>query len=331
MATATDVGGGRPTLRQRMEYAAFRAVFGALRLIPMSTAVRLAAAVARKLGPGRRQHKRALANMRVAFPEKSDAELEALARDMWANMGRVVAETLFIDRIIETPGLIQTENREVLERYRGKLGSIVAVTLHMGNWELAIWPLSRGGQHPAAVYRSLENPLVNDFLMRKRAKLYPGGLFGKGRIKGADWEGAETARLIIDYCRRGGRLGFVCDHVDRGGVPMPFLGRTARFTPVPAMISRRIGSRVWIGRCVRIGTDSRFRIEVRELKVPRTANAGEDVRAATAGIIRQFEDWIRENPEQWMWWNTKFIAEPAPSNGTADRGKEQADEALKRQ
>jgi len=293
-----------------MQYMAFRIAFGILQVIPMPLAVRFAAWVASTLGPRRRQHKRALANLAIAFPEKSLEEREAVARAMWANMGRVVAETLFVDRIVETRGLITIDGRDVIERYRGKRGSIVAVTLHTGNWELAIWPLSAGGTHPAAVYRSFDNPLVNEFLMAKRAKLYPGGLFGKGRVKGTDWEGGETARLIIDYCRRGGRLGFVCDHVDKGGMPMPFFGRTARFTPVPAMIARRVGSRIWIGRCIREGTETRFRIETKELRVPRTSNPSDDVRVTTASIIAQFEAWIRENPDQWMWWNTRFLDLP---------------------
>jgi KDO2-lipid IV(A) lauroyltransferase len=294
------------SLRHRLEYGLFRMVIGSLRLLPLAASRRIAAASFARLGPRRRQHRRALANLRVAFPEKSEAEREAIARAMWANMGRVLAETIFIDRIVETPGTFEMPDRDVLERYRGKLGSIVAVSLHMGNWELAIWPLAAGGQHPAAVYRAFANPLINDHLMRQRRRLYPGGLFGKGKIEGDGEAGRDTARRIIDYARKGGRLGFVCDHVDRGGISVPFLGRTARFTPIPAMIARRVGARMWIGRCVRLGEASRFRLEVRELKVPRSANMGADVRSITAAMVAQFEAWIREHPEQWMWWNTRF-------------------------
>ena len=38
------------------------------------------------------------------------------------------------------------------------------------------------------------------------------------------------------------------------------------------------------------------------------------MRAATAAIFRQFEAWIREAPEQWLWFNTRFeIAAPLES------------------
>jgi KDO2-lipid IV(A) lauroyltransferase len=67
--------------------------------------------------------------------------------------------------------------------------------------------------------------------------------------------------------------------------------------PIAAMIARRVGARIWIGRCIRIGNRACFDINVNELRIPRTNNQAEDIRAITAAIQRQFEIWIRENPE----------------------------------
>jgi KDO2-lipid IV(A) lauroyltransferase len=72
------------------------------------------------------------------------------------------------------------------------------------------------------------------------------------------------------------------------------------------MLARRIGARIWLARCLRIGTGSRFSIDIKELKVPRTANAGDDVKWITAAMQREFEAWIREAPEQWMWSNRRW-------------------------
>ena len=88
-------------------------------------------------------------------------------------------------------------------------------------------------------------------------------------------------------------------------------GGEAKFTPVPAMIARHVGARIWMARSLRIGKGTRFRIELKELEVKRTTGRQEDIRAATAAIFRQFESWIREAPEQWLWFNTRFeIATP---------------------
>ena len=61
-----------------------------------------------------------------------------------------------------------------------------------------------------------------------------------------------------------------------------------------------------MSRVIRVGTGSNFEIELKELRVPRTANQGEDVRATMMEMQRQFEAWVREMPEQWMWSNRRW-------------------------
>ena len=109
--------------------------------------------------------------------------------------------------------------------------------------------------------------------MRSGEGLYPGGLFGRGRAAGMD-ETQKTARLIMDYVRRGGRLGFISDLYDANGIEVPFFGYPAKSMPIAAMIARRVGARIWIGRCVRIGRRACFDVNVNELRIPRTAKSG---------------------------------------------------------
>jgi KDO2-lipid IV(A) lauroyltransferase len=253
-----------------------------------------------------KRHRRALDNLAIAFPEKPQAERVRIATAHWENLGRVMAETLHIDKIIHDPSRIRIERPETFRRYREKMGPIIGVSLHMGNWELAIWPLVRSGKKPAAVYRSVNNPYVDAFVRAQRRELYPGGLFGRGKVEGDHGDNQRTARLITDFVRRGGQLGIVCDLYDRTGIEVPFFGKDARTQAIAGMIARRVGARIWMSRCLRIGQESRFCIELKELRVPRTANQSEDVRQIMAAMQRQYEAWIREAPEQWMWSNRRW-------------------------
>ena len=56
-----------------------------------------------------------------------------------------------------------------------------------------------------------------------------------------------------------------------------------------------------MARCRRICTDSRFTIEIGKLRVTRTANRANDVQWVLGEMHRQFEGFIREAPDQWMW------------------------------
>lgn len=298
----------RRDLQFRLEYAALRTIIGGIRALPLDTATRFSARWWRRLAPilSPKRHKRALANLEIAFPEKTFAEREAICLAHWENLGRVMAETMHIDRIVKDPSRIKIRNAAVFDRYKGKLGPLIGASLHMGNWELAVWPLVLAGANPAAVYRSVNNPYVDQYLRDQRKDLYPGGLFGRGRVEGDHGESQKTARAIMDYVRQGGRLGVVCDLWDRTGLPVPFFGKDAATVTIPAMIARRTGARMWVSRCIRIGTDSHFEIELKELKVPRTANQSDDVKWITAEMTKQFEAWVREMPEQWMWSNRRW-------------------------
>ena len=285
-----------------------RSIVGIVRALPLSFAVAVSARTWRWLAPvlSPVRHQRALDNLAIAFPEKTEEERRRIALAHWENLGRVMAETMQIDRLIRDPSRIEIENSAIFNRYKDKLGPAIGVSLHMGNWELAIWPLVAAGANPAAVYRSVNNPYADRYLRAQRKDLYPGGLFGRGRVDGDHGESQRTARIITDYVRRGGRLGLVCDLHDRLGIPVPFFGKPARTQAIAAMIARRVGARIWMARCLRVGTESRFRVQIKELKVPRSSSQADDIRVIMTEMQAQFEMWIREAPEQWMWSNRRW-------------------------
>ncbi|MCP4781654.1 MAG: lipid A biosynthesis acyltransferase [Hyphomicrobium sp.] len=294
-------------LEYRLEYVGLRLVAGIFRALPLNVATRISASCWRRVAPiiNPKRHKRALDNLAIAFPDKSEEERLAIALAHWENLGRVMAETMRIDRFLAEPERIDIISQNIFSRYKDKLGAAVGISLHMGNWELAILPFTWAGANPAAVYRSVNNPYVDQYLRDQRKDLYPDGLFGRGNV-GEHGDDQKTARAIMDFVRRGGRLGLVCDLYDRKGIPVLFFGKDARTQAIAAMIARRVGARIWLSRCKRIGTESRFEIELKELRVPRSANQTEDIRWIMAHMQKQFEVWIREAPEQWMWSNRRW-------------------------
>ena len=295
-------------LQFRLEYGLLRFLVAIVRILPLETATAASARAWRVLAPrvNPKRHQRALDNLAIAFPDMSEAERLAICLAHWENLGRVMAETMQIDRLIREPDRIKIVSDRLFSRYKDKLGPAIGVSLHMGNWELSIWPFVQANANPAAVYRSVNNPYVDQYLRAQRRDLYPGGLFGRGKVEGEHGDSQKTARVLTDFVRRGGRLGLVCDLYDRTGIPVPFFGREAKTQAIAAMIGRRIGSRIWMSRCKRVGTESRFEIEIRELRVPRTKNIGEDVRWIMVEMQKQFEAWVREDPAQWMWSNRRW-------------------------
>ncbi|WP_127077633.1 lysophospholipid acyltransferase family protein [Rhodomicrobium lacus] len=288
-------------LRQRLEYGAVLAIAAILRAMPLDVATAFSARAWRFLAPKTHRQARALRNLAKAMPETTRAEREAIVDEMWDNLGRVMAETFLIDRLLNDRSRFAIENPELLEQYRSEMGPLVVAAPHMGNWEIAILPLLSIGANTAGVYRLVENPYVDRYIRNKRAQLYPGGLFASKSN-----EGLATIMRIATHVRSGGALGMLADLADWGGVQVPFFGHPMYATVAPAWLARRAGTRLAVGRCIRIGKESRFSIAFKELEVPRTGDANEDIKVLTAAIQREFEAWIREHPSQWMWSNKRW-------------------------
>ena len=104
-------------LRYRLEYLVLRFLIGLVRLFPMELAATVSAKAWRLIAPYNRRHKRALLNLERAFPDKTREERERIARAAWENLGRVMVETMNIDRILDDPGRFHVTNGHWIERY----------------------------------------------------------------------------------------------------------------------------------------------------------------------------------------------------------------------
>ncbi len=294
-------------LQYKLEYGLFRLIVETVRLFPVDTSAEISGRIWKNIAPRTRRHKRALENLKIAFPDKSDDEREKIALSMWENLGRVMAETMQMDKILSDSKRVHLCPNSVLKYDSDEDAPIVVVSLHTGNWELTMSPLTAAGLNPGAVYRLVKNPYVDKYIRKIRTELYPGGLFAKGKARALGINaGQKTARKLINYIRKGGRLGVLCDLHDKQGLSVNFFGQNAKSTPMPAMMARKMGSRIWLMRCVRIGSKTQFRIELKELEIPHTADTKNDIFNITSNIQAQFEDWIRQYPEQWMWSNRRW-------------------------
>lgn len=278
------------SLRYRIEDYAFALCGWVLSALPLETASALSGTLWRMLGPrvGRNRQSRALANLALAFPERSDVEHRALAAAMWENLGRTFAETFRLHELAASDRLAVS----LPEGFAATQGARIVCAAHQGNWEIAVLAVATDPTaRPAGVYQRIKNPRVEARVARMRGFLYPGGLYPKT---------PSTPRQLIRHAREGGTLALLADLRDMRGPHVPFFGHPAPSTPFPAMIARTLGLKLYAGEIIR-QPHVRFAITLREIEVPQTADREADIRAATAALQTAFEASIRRHPEQWMW------------------------------
>jgi Kdo2-lipid IVA lauroyltransferase/acyltransferase len=289
------------TVRDRLEYAGLRVFVFVLRALPLAAAASLMGWLWAHFGRFSIRHRRALANLRIAFPEMDEAARRRIARQQWDNLGRTFAEGVQLDRIIDDPSRIELALGPALDKRMREPGGKVLASLHSANWEVAALPI-RGYLRVAGLYQRITNPLVNAHVVALRAGVYGGGLLSKS---------PDTARRIIDWVRAGNAMAMLADHREARGIEVTSFARATLANPFPALVARRLGVPLVAARAVRL-PGSRFRVEAVEIPITVTGDPRSDVHRATQAMQDQFDAWIRDRPGEWMWVQDRWGAKRRP-------------------
>jgi KDO2-lipid IV(A) lauroyltransferase len=282
-------------LAHRFEQAALVALDRLLGLMSLDRASATMGWLWRRLAPFNARHRRADGNLARALPELSPAERRRILDGMWDNLGRVAAETLRLSELAADPSRVLFKDDDLLAEVEASGRGVVFVSLHTGNWEVVSVPLWRRGLAAHAVYKRLKNPLSEAFLLERRRGLYA-GLLAVNHL---------SPLYLRSIIRSGDSVDMMADLRDGSGTTVPFFGRPAGATTAPALIARRLGAPMIAARCVRL-EGAHFRIDAARVATVRTDDARADALAMTEALHRQFETWIRQHPEQWMWGHRKW-------------------------
>ncbi len=281
-------------LRHRLEFAGFLLAEACARALPLEAASWVSGSLWRLIAPRLRRQKRALANLARAFPDMPLEERTKLAASMWENLGRTFIESFRFKTLIESDRIAFAPDERFDEVARK--APFIVCGLHLGNWEILAHGGRRMGLPIAGVYQRVSNPLVEAKMRRMRTPLYRGGLLPKTAI---------TARALIRAIKAGACPSFLADLRDDRGAPVPFFGHPARSNLFPALLARATGVPLYAGVAFR-RPNVRFTIRIEPILVPQTSDRDADALVATEALQRQFETFIREAPEQWMWAHRKW-------------------------
>ncbi len=287
------------------------AVLTVLRLLPPDKALNFADRAARKVGPWVGRHRVALDNLRKAYPEKTEAEIEAIALDMWGNMARLGAEYIFLDQLfdyipnVHTDGRIEVSGDETFHKLAAeKDRPHVIFTGHLGNFELLPVAGAAFGLAVTAMFRPPNNPYIAEYVFSTRQSKMGGLLASR----------AGAAFALARILEVGGNIGVLVDQKFQYGIRTQFFGRECETSPLVPKLAKQYDCDVYPARCIRL-PGNRFRLILQErLELPRTGDGQVDV-AATAQVLTDIvEGWVREDPGQWMWFHKRWNITPPKPN-----------------
>jgi KDO2-lipid IV(A) lauroyltransferase len=287
--------------RERTLYRALVFVSAVGRRIPL----RAGQALGRLLGRlawhvARRERRKALANIAIAFPQWSDALRRQAIKAMFRHLGMSVFELAWLPNMSESlrarTTIIEGLDRVIEQIDAGR--GVIVFTGHCGNWEWLSYVTGMFGRPVTVLQRERDQPEMNRYITELRAR---------ANVHTIDRGSVSSGREMIQALRRGGILAFVVDqNIRTESVKVPFFGKPA-LTPIgPAKLAIRTESLAVPAFIERL-PDGRHHVRFLE---PIECRRGDDPIALTARITKATEDQIRRVPSQWVWMHDRWRERP---------------------
>lgn len=259
-------------------------------------ASRLGRRIVALLGPRSGKVRILKANLAVALPERSAADIDTIARALWGNVGAVFGEYPHLTAI----GAADSNRLELvdhcgLENYRqgGRRG--VFFGAHLANWEIMGIGLARAGVPIMALYASLQNESLGRLMDEARAQL-------GCQLLPRD----ASLRPLLKHMSDGGSLGLLMDLKIDDGIDVPFFGHPMRTSATPARLAARFDCDLVPIVTERLG-DARYRFTVLPpLPSPPPGSDEEQLVWRTRKMLETLEGLIRAHPEEWLATNKRW-------------------------
>lgn len=239
-----------------------------------------------------------LVNLRLCFPELSNAERAALGRRTFSNLARAL-----IDH-----GVLARADRAAFERFVRIEGAqhltdpanrpLILVAPHFVGLDaggLAVNTLARG----VSIYARSRNPEWDRWLLEIRNRFNAPLLIQR--------EGFDL-RAAVRALKDGLPFYYLPDQDpgDRNGIFVPFFGIATATLPMVPRLAKMAGAKVSL--CVTEMTADGY---VFHIEPPLADYPSGDVEADTARMNAEIERWARRLPDQYLWTHKRFKTRPA--------------------
>lgn len=238
-----------------------------------------------------------LVNLRLCFPELSNAERAALGRRTFSNLARAL-----IDH-----GVLARADRAAFERFVRIEGAqhltdpanrpLILVAPHFVGLDaggLAVNTLARG----VSIYARSRNPEWDRWLLEIRNRFNAPLLIQR--------EGFDL-RAAVRALKDGLPFYYLPDQDpgDRNGIFVPFFGIATATLPMVPRLAKMAGAKVSL--CVTEMTADGY---VFHIEPPLADYPSGDVEADTARMNAEIERWARRLPDQYLWTHKRFKTRP---------------------
>ena len=242
-------------------------------------------------------------NLRRSFPERSESEINQIAHDFYRHLADLIVESL--KAITISPATLKKRvsfsNSELFDTYSQRFPAVVALTLHLGNWEwmhLASCVRYSFAIHP--LYLPLTNKSVDKLMFQTRNR-FGGEPLPSFRALVKAMKTSSTFRafvLLADQIPPPGANNYWTQFLNQETAFLPGIEQLPKLIDCPVIF-------VWPRRTKR----GYYEVCIEQIAVPPFEQKGEAIMEA---YVHMAERVINENPDQWLWSHQRW-KHPKPS------------------
>ncbi len=289
-----------------IQYLLFRLLCFVLNLIPFSWAMALGQAGGHLLYYILKRYRRvALENLNCAFGgQKTEEEIKQIAIQSFENLGYFAIEFIRIPKIVKNlKKYVVIKNDESLWKALEAKRGVILIVSHFGNWEwmgvAAGVRVREKGVKINAVARVLGNLFLYRYVVDK--------LRGATGLKTVDKKGA--AREVIRLLDQNEIVCILIDQHERyGSVPVPYFGREAWTTSLPAVMALKKGAAVIPVFSFREKNSPTVVKPGEVFPIIRTGDYERDLIENTTQYIKAIEEVVKKRPGDWLWMHARWRA-----------------------
>lgn len=288
-----------------IEYLCLRAFFSLVGLLPLDLASNIGGWLGRKVGPRLGISRKARANIARALPEQSAEHKQAILVGMWDNLGRVLFEYPHLPQIVDLrEGRVVYENEDNLHQVLNdpNRGGIFAAG-HLSNFEVVPLSAAARGIPLTIIVRRPNNPLVAQMIDRLRCfngvKTTP--------------KGPDAARAGLRTIRQKSNLGILFDQRLSDGLSATLFNQRAETATAHVVLALGRRAAILPVESHRTGP-GRFKVTLHPPIYPDEdggkdggdKNRTEIIQESVQLMNDHLEQWIRNQPEDWLWLHRRF-------------------------
>lgn len=233
----------------------------------------------------------ALANLKLAFPEKTEEEREKIAKKSYEVMAKAFLSTLWYDKYLKESVTLKDFDRirEIKERGKG----LAVALLHLGNMEASLKAAEE--YKIITVAKKQRNPYIDKFITESREKMNV-VLLKKSK---------NTSRELLENIEEKNVIALFSDHRDKG-TEVEFFGEDTVSPTGIVNLALKHDMPLIIAYNILNDDNTCTTYFTEEIKLEKTDSFKEDVKVNTQKMISRMEKIISEHPEQWMWFHDRW-------------------------